>query len=117
MSSMTATTASTRAATSSTVHPETGRSTNPELAGTAGTLTLSADDDKIGEGQIVTQPGYFCITGDGISVGRDSQSAVTPEYQAPFPFTGGAIEKVVVDVSGDHYVDHEAQVIGWFMKD
>jgi hypothetical protein len=24
---------------------------------------------------------------------------------------------VVVDVSGEHYVDHEAQVIGWFMKD
>jgi hypothetical protein len=30
---------------------------------------------------------------------------------------GGTIEKVVVDVSGEHYVDHEAQVIGWFMKD
>jgi arylsulfatase len=42
---------------------------------------------------------------------------VSPEYDAPFPFTGGIIEKVVVDVSGEHYVDHEAQVIGWFMKD
>ena len=44
-------------------------------------------------------------------------SAPSPEYDAPFPFTGGTIEKVVVDVSGEHYVDHEAQVIGWFMKD
>ncbi len=95
----------------------TGRSTDPELAGTAGTLTLYIDKEKVGEGQIVTQPGYFCITGDGTSVGRDSASAVSPEYDAPFPFTGGTIEKVVVDVSGEHYVDHEAQVIGWFMKD
>jgi len=31
--------------------------------------------------------------------------------------SGTTIEKVVLDVSGEHYVDHEAQVIGWFMKD
>ena len=29
-------------------------------------------------------------------------------------FTGGDIDKVVVDVSGDRYVDHEAQVRAWF---
>ena len=44
---------------------------------------------QVGQGTIITQPGYFCLTGDGICVGRDSASAVTPEYQAPFPFTGG----------------------------
>jgi arylsulfatase len=80
-------------------------------------MYLAPQAGHAGEGQIVTQPGYFCITGDGTSVGRDSASAVSPEYDAPFPFTGGTIEKVVVDVSGEHYVDHEAQVIGWFMKD
>jgi hypothetical protein len=42
---------------------------------------------------------------------------VSPEYDAPFAFTGGTIEKVVVDVSGEHYVDHEAQVTGWLVKD
>ncbi len=45
-------------------------------------------------------------------MGRDSGSAVTPEYQAPFPFTGGMIDKVVVDLSGERYVDHEATVRG-----
>ncbi len=95
----------------------TGQNTDPEMPGTAGTLTLYVDEQQVGQGQIVTQPGYFCITGDGISVGRDSGSAVTPEYEAPFAFTGGTIEKVVMDLSGEHYVDHEAQVIGWFMKD
>ncbi|WP_187645615.1 hypothetical protein [Streptomyces sp. TRM49041] len=33
----------------------------------------------------------------------------------PFPFTGGTIDKV--DVSGDLYADHEAEVRGWFMND
>ncbi|MGZ4704699.1 MAG: sulfatase-like hydrolase/transferase [Acidimicrobiales bacterium] len=94
-----------------------GPSTDPAMPGTAGTLTLYVDDAEVASGQIVTQPGYFCITGDGICVGRDSQSAVTPEYQAPFPFTGGTIDKVVVDVSGDRYVDHEAQVRAWFSID
>lgn len=34
-----------------------------------------------------------------------------------FPFTGGTIDKVVVDVSGDRYIDHEAQVRAWFAID
>ncbi len=42
---------------------------------------------------------------------------MSPEYQAPFRFTGGTIGKVVVDVSGDRYVDHEAQVRAWFSID
>jgi hypothetical protein len=31
--------------------------------------------------------------------------------------TARQVQKVVVDVSGEHYIDHEAEVIGWFMKD
>jgi hypothetical protein len=94
-----------------------GPSTNPAMPGTEGTLTLYVDDHHVGQGQIVTQPGYFCLTGDGICVGRDSASAVTPDYQAPFPFTGGSIDKVVVDVSGKPYIDHESQVRSWFSID
>ena len=75
------------------------------------------DDQAVGSAEIVTQPGYFCVVGDGISVGRDDGSAVTPDYKTPFRFTGGAIDKVVVDVSGERYVDHEAQVRGWFLVD
>ncbi|MGO8873719.1 MAG: sulfatase-like hydrolase/transferase [Acidimicrobiales bacterium] len=94
-----------------------GPSQDPAMPGTAGTLTLYVDDAAVGSAPIVTQPGYFCLTGDGICVGRDSASAVTPGYQAPFPFTGGTIDKVVVDVSGEHYLDHEAQVRAWFAID
>ena len=68
---------------------------------------------------IVTQPGYFCLIGDGICVGRDSASPVTPDYadRGTFAFTGGTIDKVVVDVTGEQYVDHEAQVRAWLLTD
>ncbi|MCU0310940.1 MAG: arylsulfatase [Acidimicrobiales bacterium] len=91
-----------------------GPSSRPDMPGTEGTLTLYVDDRQVGQGTIITQPGYFCLTGDGICVGRDSASAVTPEYQAPFPFTGGTIDRVIVDVSGDGYANHEEQVRAWF---
>ncbi|MEU2916399.1 arylsulfatase [Streptomyces massasporeus] len=94
-----------------------GRNTDPAMPGAAGTLTLYVDDQEVGSDDIVTQPGSFCLVGDGICVGRDDASPVTPDYEGPFPFTGGAIDKVVVDVSGERYVDHEAQVRGWFMLD
>jgi arylsulfatase len=95
----------------------TGPNDDPEMPGFKGTVTLYSDDQAVGSDAIVTQPGPFCEVGEGICVGRDSASAVTPDYTAPFRFTGGTIDKVVVDVSGEKYVDHEAQVRGWFIKD
>ena len=94
-----------------------GPSPDPAMPGCAGTLTLYVDDQAVGSGDIVTQPGFFCLTGDGICVGRDSGSPVSKAYDDTFPFTGGAIDRVVVDVSGEAYVDHEAQVRGWFAID
>jgi arylsulfatase A-like enzyme len=96
-----------------------GPSTDPKQPGFAGTATLYVDDEAVGAGEIITQPGNFCLVGDGISVGRDSASPVTPDYadRGTFAFTGGTIDKVVVDVTGEHYVDHEAQVRAWLLKD
>ena len=82
-----------------------------------GTLTLYVDDDAVGSGEIMTQPGMFALAGDGLAVGRDSGSPVTHAYAPPFAFTGGTIERVVVDVSGDHFVDHEMEVIAWLARD
>jgi arylsulfatase len=94
-----------------------GPSTDAAMPGFAGTLNLYVDDQQVGSGSIVTQPGPFCLVGDGICVGRDSASPVTPAYTAPFRFTGGTIDKVVVDVSAQPFVDHEAQVRAWFARD
>jgi arylsulfatase len=85
--------------------------------GAVGTLTLYVDDTEVGSAEIATQPGFFALTGDGLSVGRDSASPVSPDYAAPFPFTGGTIDRVIVDVSGDHYVDHEKEVLAYLARD
>jgi arylsulfatase len=82
-----------------------------------GTLTLYIDETEVGSAQIVTQPGFFALTGDGLSVGRDSASPVSADYSAPFAFTGGTIDRVIVDVSGDHYVDHEMEVLAYLARD
>jgi arylsulfatase len=95
----------------------TSRSTDPTMPGAAGTLTLYVDAQAVGSGDIITQPGMFNAVGDGICVGRDDGSPVTADYRAPYRFAGGTIDRVVVDVSGDRYIDHEAQVRGWFMID
>ncbi|WP_027503451.1 arylsulfatase [Rhodococcus sp. UNC363MFTsu5.1] len=94
-----------------------GKNSDAGKPGFAGTVTLYLDDEQVATGDIVTQPGPFNLVGDGICIGRDSGSPVTPDYKAPFAFTGGSIDKVVVDVSGERYVDHEAQVRGWFVLD
>jgi arylsulfatase len=47
----------------------------------------------------------------------DSGAPVSPDYASPFLFTGGVIEQVIVDVSGDHYIDHEKEVNAWLMRD
>ena len=94
-----------------------GPSADPHQTGTAGTLMLYIDDQMVGSSDIVTQPGFFCPVGDGIRVGRDDASPASPQYGPPFRFRGGTIDKVVVDVSGTRYVDHEAEVRGWFAID
>jgi len=88
-----------------------------ETMSATGTLTLYIDMKKVGQGTIMTQPGFFCPVGDGLCVGRDSASPVSPDYAAPFPFHGGTIDRVVVDVSGDHYIDYEKEVAAWLMRD
>jgi arylsulfatase len=94
-----------------------GSSKDPKMPGFEGSLTLYADAEKVAEGEIITQPGDFCLVGDGISVGRDSASPVTPDYPAPFSFTGGTIDKVVIDLSGERFIDHEKKVMSWFAMD
>lgn len=93
-----------------------GKSEDPAMPGAKGTLTLYVDGEAVASAGIVTQPGYFCVVGDGLCVGRDSASPVTPEYRSPYPFTG-KIDKVVVDVSASRYPSHEEDVRAWFSVD
>jgi hypothetical protein len=42
---------------------------------------------------------------------------VSNDYDAPFAFTGGTTDRVVVDVSGDPHIDHDKEVHAWLARD
>jgi arylsulfatase A-like enzyme len=90
---------------------------DPQTRSALGTLTLYIDTEQVGQSEIKTQPGYFSLVGEGLCVGRDSASPVSPDYAPPFTFTGGTIDRVVVDVAGEPFVDHEKEVMGWIMRE
>jgi arylsulfatase A-like enzyme len=90
---------------------------DPQTKSALGTLTLYIDTEQVGQSEIKTQPGYFSLVGEGLCVGRDSASPVSPDYAPPFTFTRGTIDRVVVDVAGEPFVDYEKEVMGWIMKD
>lgn len=89
---------------------------DPVTHSAVGALTLYVDTDAVAAAEIITQPGTFSLTGDGLCVGRDSGSAVA-DYRAPFPFVGGVIARVIIDVSGERYVDHEKEVLAFIARD
>jgi arylsulfatase len=84
----------------------------PDIAngkGAPGRAQLYINGKLAGEENLpLTIPIDIGIT-EGLAVGRDTGSAVTPEYTTPFAFTG-VIHDVVVDVSGELIVDTEAQM-------
>ena len=84
-----------------------------------GILTLYYGDKKVGEGRIKTQPGGYMIAGEGLAVGRDVGDPVTQDYvgEAPFRFTGGTINRVAVDVSGEPYIDMEREAVAMLMRE
>ena len=84
-----------------------------------GTLSLYYGDEKVGEGRIRLQPGKFSLAGDGLCVGRDSSDPVTDDYpgSAPWAFTGGTINRVAIDVSGEPYVDLEREAVAMMSRE
>ena len=86
---------------------------------TTGTLSLFIDQEKVGEARIKTQPGKFSLSGEGLNVGMDRGEPVTSDYpgESPWPFIGGTIHKVIVDVSGTPFVDLEKEYIAMFARD
>ena len=55
-----------------------GKNDDPAMPGFKGTLNLYMDDQQVGSGEIVTQPGFFCIAGDGICVGATAPRRSRP---------------------------------------
>lgn len=83
-----------------------------------GTATLYVDDTVVATlPEMITQPGAFALAGGGVSVGRNTGQAVSSAYVAPYPFTGGRIRDVTVDVSGEPYIDVERELAAAFARD
>lgn len=83
-----------------------------------GTATLAINDQPVGQRAIKAQPGKFMLAGEGLNVGKDPGGPVsTTAYQAPFAFTGGRIREVIIDVSGQAYVDLELEALGMMSRD
>ncbi len=83
-----------------------------------GIVSLYHGEEKVGEGRIKTQPSMFGISGTDLTVGR-SRSRITNDYpgERPWPFTGGTIKTVAVDVSGEPYVDLEREAAAMIARE
>ena len=87
---------------------------------TIGTLTLYIDDKAVGElKNVKTQMGKFALCGEGLNIGRDGGQNVTDDYPGsqPWKFSGGTIKQVIVDVSGETYLDLEKEAIGMLSRE
>jgi arylsulfatase A-like enzyme len=84
-----------------------------------GTLTLYHGEREVGSARIRTQPGKFSIAGEGLTAGRDGGEPVTDDYPgvAPWPFIGGTLRRVRVDVSGEPFIDLEREAQAMLMRE
>jgi hypothetical protein len=82
-----------------------------------GPLQLYIDDQVVGEQEIRTILGHFSLCGEGLCIGYDSADPVSSLYPSGFPFTGGAIRKVVFDIADDAYVDVAAHLAAAMARD
>ena len=77
--------------------------------GSPGIVKLLVDGKETGRGELAVTTPNRLAQGGAMLVGADAGAPVTPTYQPPFHFTG-AIKRVIVDVSGEHVEDYEAQM-------
>ena len=82
-----------------------------------GPAKLYVDDQVVAEEEIRTVLGHFSLCGEGLCIGYDSADPVSSLYPSGFPFTGGAIVKVVFDIADDAYVDVEAHLAAAMARD
>ncbi len=74
---------------------------------TQGTLSLHIREEEVGKTNIETQPGKFGLGGGGLVVGRSGAEPITDDYEGdrPWAFVGGSIKRVMIDISGESFVD------------
>lgn len=83
-----------------------------------GDAALYVDDTQVADyGGMRVHPGTFGLASASLSVGVNNGSPVSRAFAAPFPFTGGSIAQVKIDVSGTPYADLERDFARAFARD
>ncbi|ORB82837.1 arylsulfatase [Mycobacterium kansasii] len=77
--------------------------------GTPGDVTLFVDGAAVGRGEFPVTTPLRLAQGGAMLVGANTGSSVTPDYDPPFAFDG-RLHRVIVDVSGEHVEDYQAQM-------
>jgi len=87
---------------------------------TTGTLALYVDDEKVDElSEVKIQNGKFALCGEGLNIGRDGGAPVSADYplERPWALVGATIRQVIVDVSGEPYLDLEMEAVAMMKRD
>jgi len=87
---------------------------------TVGSLRLFVDDEQVGDlAGVKIQNGKFALCGEGLNIGRDGGAPVTADYPGdrPWALAGATIAQVIVDVSGEAYLDLEKEAIAMMKRD
>jgi hypothetical protein len=65
------------------------------------------------------QNGKFNLAGEGLNIGRDGGAPVTDDYpfERPWALVGATIDRVIVDVSGEPYLDLEKEALAMMARD
>ncbi|MDP8887428.1 MAG: arylsulfatase [Thermoproteota archaeon] len=82
--------------------------TGKEKFGAGGIARLYINGNKAGELKIPRTVRFVYSMGESFDIGRDSGTAVTPEYKHHAEFTG-TIKKIVIDLAGEKHIDSEAE--------
>jgi arylsulfatase len=87
----------------------TGAADPTQGKGTPGTVKLFVDGAEVGRGELPVTSPFRLAQGGAMLVGADTGASVTPAYAPPFRYRGH-IHRVIVDVSGEHVDDYEAEM-------
>ncbi|KRE25427.1 arylsulfatase [Mycobacterium sp. Soil538] len=83
-----------------------------------GDAALYVDDAQVADyGGMCVHPGTFGLASASLSVGVNNGSPVSRAFAAPFPFSGGTIAQVTIDVTGAPYADLERDFARAFARD
>jgi hypothetical protein len=76
-----------------------------------GTLSLRHGEAKVAEATIRTQFAPFDPSLPGLYVGQNEGETITDDCPgaAPHRFTGGTIQQIVIDVTGEPFIDLERE--------